>query len=33
MEEMRWMTYADRDRVSRVDQVVFDALLGAGHLF
>jgi 8-oxo-dGTP diphosphatase len=32
IDEMRWMTYADRDRVSPLDQMVFDALVAAGHL-
>jgi 8-oxo-dGTP diphosphatase len=30
--ELRWLTYADRDRVPPVDQVVFDHLHQAGQL-
>ncbi|MFD1143302.1 NUDIX domain-containing protein [Larkinella insperata] len=26
IEEIRWLTYADKDRVSEVDQVIFDYL-------
>ncbi|MDQ7906346.1 NUDIX domain-containing protein [Phytohabitans sp. ZYX-F-186] len=30
--EVLWLTYRDRDRVSPVDQVIFDHLRGAGRL-
>lgn len=30
--ELAWLTYADRDRVSPVDQLIFDHLHGAGEL-
>jgi 8-oxo-dGTP pyrophosphatase MutT (NUDIX family) len=30
--EMAWMTYADRARVSPLDQLVFDDLRARGHL-
>jgi 8-oxo-dGTP diphosphatase len=30
--EMAWLTYADRDRVSAVDQLVFDHLRETGQL-
>ena len=32
IEELIWLTYADRDRVSPVDQVIFDHLHRAGRL-
>ncbi|MFD9892624.1 NUDIX domain-containing protein [Amycolatopsis sp. NPDC059027] len=32
IEEIVWLTYADRDRVSPVDQVIFDHLSAAGLL-
>ncbi|MFD9964389.1 NUDIX domain-containing protein [Amycolatopsis sp. NPDC058986] len=32
IEEIVWFTYADRDRVSPVDQVIFDHLSAAGLL-
>lgn len=32
IEEVRWLTYADRGRVSAVDQVIFDYLRGGGVL-
>ena len=32
IEELDWLTYADRDRVSPVDQLVFDHLHQAGRL-
>lgn len=32
IEEMVWLTYADRDRVSPVDQLIFDHLRDAGQL-
>jgi 8-oxo-dGTP pyrophosphatase MutT (NUDIX family) len=32
IEEMVWLTYADRDRVSPADQLVFDHLREAGDL-
>jgi 8-oxo-dGTP diphosphatase len=32
VEEIRWLTYADRDRVSPVDQIIFDHLHQAGRL-
>lgn len=30
--ELIWLTYADRGRVSPVDQVIFDHLHGSGQL-
>ena len=30
--ELAWLCYADRDRVSAVDQIIFDHLHGAGQL-
>ncbi|GAB2993767.1 NUDIX domain-containing protein [Amycolatopsis acidiphila] len=32
IEEIRWLGYADRDRVSAVDQIIFDHLHDAGRL-
>ncbi|GAB3577588.1 NUDIX domain-containing protein [Amycolatopsis endophytica] len=32
IDELIWLTYADRDRVSPVDQLIFDHLHQAGHL-
>lgn len=32
IEEIRWLTYADRDKVSPVDQLIFDHLHRAGRL-
>jgi hypothetical protein len=32
IEEIVWLTYADRPRVSPVDQVIFDHLRSAGQL-
>jgi 8-oxo-dGTP diphosphatase len=32
IEEIRWLTYADRDRVSPVDQLIFDHLHETGRL-
>jgi 8-oxo-dGTP diphosphatase len=32
IEELIWLTYADRDRVSPVDQLIFDHLHQAGQL-
>ncbi|MGE5292297.1 MAG: NUDIX hydrolase [Micromonosporaceae bacterium] len=32
IDELRWLTYADRDRVPSVDQIVFDHLHQAGQL-
>ncbi|MEU1389523.1 MULTISPECIES: NUDIX domain-containing protein [unclassified Nonomuraea] len=32
IEEIAWLTYADRDRVSPVDQLVFDHLHQTGQL-
>jgi 8-oxo-dGTP diphosphatase len=32
IEEMAWLTYADRDRISPVDKQVFDHLLETGRL-
>ncbi|MBT2224489.1 NUDIX domain-containing protein [Nonomuraea sp. NEAU-A123] len=32
IEELGWLTYADRDRVSPVDQIVFDHLHQTGRL-
>jgi 8-oxo-dGTP diphosphatase len=32
IEELIWLTYADRDRVSPVDQLIFDHLHEAGQL-
>lgn len=32
VEELAWLTYADRDRVSPVDQLIFDHLHGSGQL-
>jgi 8-oxo-dGTP pyrophosphatase MutT (NUDIX family) len=32
IEEIAWLTYADRDRVSPVDQIVFDHLHQSGLL-
>ncbi|TDV45451.1 NUDIX hydrolase [Actinophytocola oryzae] len=32
IEEIRWLTYEDRPRVSPVDQLIFDYLHGAGRL-
>ncbi|SDL87076.1 NUDIX domain-containing protein [Nonomuraea maritima] len=32
IEEVAWLSYADRDRVSPVDQVIFDHLNQAGQL-
>ncbi|GAA1654016.1 NUDIX hydrolase [Actinoplanes couchii] len=31
IEEIAWLTYADRDRVSPVDQLIFDRLWPAGE--
>ena len=30
--ELAWLSYADRDRVSPVDQIIFDHLHGDGEL-
>ncbi|MFC6084377.1 NUDIX hydrolase [Sphaerisporangium aureirubrum] len=32
IEEITWLTYADRNRVSPVDQIIFDDLHQAGQL-
>jgi 8-oxo-dGTP diphosphatase len=32
IEEIRWLSYRDRDRVSPVDQIIFDRLHQAGQL-
>ncbi|NBH02928.1 NUDIX domain-containing protein [Amycolatopsis sp. SID8362] len=32
IEEVAWLTYADRDRVSAVDQLIFDHLHETGQL-
>ena len=32
VEELAWLTYADRDRVSPVDQLIFDHLRASGEL-
>ncbi|MEC3977133.1 NUDIX hydrolase [Amycolatopsis sp. H20-H5] len=32
IEELAWLTYADRDRVSPVDQIIFDHLHHTGQL-
>lgn len=32
IEEVVWLTYADRDRVSPVDKIIFDHLRDAGRL-
>lgn len=32
VEELIWLTYADRDRVSPVDQLIFDHLRSSGQL-
>jgi 8-oxo-dGTP pyrophosphatase MutT (NUDIX family) len=32
IEEVLWLTYGDRDRVSPVDQIIFDHLHEAGRL-
>jgi 8-oxo-dGTP diphosphatase len=32
IEEVRWLTYADRPKVSPVDQLIFDHLHGSGRL-
>jgi 8-oxo-dGTP diphosphatase len=32
IEEVRWLTYADRGQVSPVDQIIFDHLRAAGRL-
>jgi len=32
IDEVRWLTYADRDRVSPVDRIIFDHLREAGRL-
>jgi 8-oxo-dGTP pyrophosphatase MutT (NUDIX family) len=32
VEELAWLTYADRERVSPVDQLIFDHLHEAGRL-
>ncbi len=32
IEELRWLTLADRHRTSTIDQLVDDALSAAGHL-
>ncbi|WP_091455414.1 NUDIX hydrolase [Actinokineospora iranica] len=32
IEEVAWLTYADRDRVSPVDKLIFDHLHGKGSL-
>ena len=32
IEEIRWLTYADRERVSPVDQLIFDHLHVSGRL-
>lgn len=31
--EVAWLSYADRDRVSPVDRLIFDDLRATGHLF
>jgi len=32
VDELVWLSYADRDRVSPVDQVIFDHLRKGGQL-
>jgi 8-oxo-dGTP pyrophosphatase MutT (NUDIX family) len=32
IEEFRWLTYADRDQVAPVDQIIFDQLRADGKL-
>jgi 8-oxo-dGTP diphosphatase len=32
IEEVRWLTYADRPRVAPLSQVIFDHLYGSGRL-
>ena len=32
IDEVRWLTYADRDKVSPVDQLIFDHLHESGRL-
>ncbi|WP_128546825.1 NUDIX hydrolase [Larkinella soli] len=32
IEEVRWLTYADKDRISEVDRLIFDALKEKGWL-
>ena len=32
IDELAWLTYADRDRVAPVDQVIFDHLAVRGQL-
>jgi 8-oxo-dGTP diphosphatase len=32
VEEFRWLTYADRERVAPVDKIIFDWLRGRGEL-
>jgi 8-oxo-dGTP diphosphatase len=32
MAEFGWLSYADRDRVSPVDQIIFDHLHGRGRI-
>ncbi len=32
IEELRWLTLADRHHVSTIDQLVLDALAASGHL-
>jgi 8-oxo-dGTP pyrophosphatase MutT (NUDIX family) len=32
IEELRWLTYADRDRVAPVDKIIFDRLRADGKL-
>jgi len=32
IEEVAWLTYADRERVAPVDQIIFDQLKEAGQL-
>jgi hypothetical protein len=32
IDEVVWLTYADRDRVAPVDQIVFDQLHRSGRL-
>jgi 8-oxo-dGTP diphosphatase len=32
VEELAWLTYADRERIAPVDQIIFDWLHGRGEL-
>ena len=32
IEEIKWLTYSDRDKISEVDKIIFDHLKGKGLL-